>query len=738
MAGKLKNAPRSRKPRVEKPSRSSRIQVVEDPPPAAAKKPLPEWPAITEAEREGILAKLLAEKSLLAKESANPILKNDGAEQVWKRALLTNVFPPLDIVLADRTKLIAVQDGIRVQVGERLSVIPWLEIVEYCRDEFGDENDDGTNYETPPPRKPKATPESQLEDLGLLSKRNGRSGTTRPARETKPATTETNGWAGHAGPGVLGTTSPAGIANIDPDATPRRPAAKQGTPAKDELVHLQLADLERNPFQPREDFNADELRALADSIEATGLAHPIVVRWRLGDKGEFRYQVADGERRWRAFALLKRDSIPAITRELTDQQMADMAISTAEHRAALSPIELALAYELRMKKWNLSQADLGKRYGISQGQVSNTLRLLKLPKAMQKRIISREISASHARLLVPFAEAHGDFWSTLEKEMKRERGTGSLSRFENMIGDCMDAWSNDIENSHYSNKAGQSLPGLTLTDEDRAKLCIVEFRECDDDADEKPRLVATNLGHLKKLREAQEKEWIKANGRPRGSVGPGAKKKVKASPAKEFKKRLDKWKLSWRQYLIALTVEELDPSDLKGRLLLLWLTVEGRLGKWRFSTIGAKKKLFDRTVNVHDSDACLRIISSLDEVVLDGLEVEFLGEYFAWDKKKGASRESMVTQKTAKPLCELLELNLADAWRVDLAGPLTDAYWNLHSREQLVEISKQYDQLEPSPSTSVKDIIAKIMRCPRLKQEMPAELVERTKSTPAKKKAKRK
>jgi ParB family chromosome partitioning protein len=151
-----------------------------------------------------------------------------------------------------------------------------------------------------------------------------------------------------------------------------------------------------NPRQPRQVFDPDALAELTHSLREVGLLQPVVVR----AVGRDQYELIMGERRWRAAQLAGFTSIPAIVRSTEDDSMLLDALLENLHRAALNPLEEAAAYDQLLKDFDCTHDVLAARIGRSRSQVSNTLRLLKLPLPVQRRVAAGVLSAGHARALL--------------------------------------------------------------------------------------------------------------------------------------------------------------------------------------------------------------------------------------------------------------------------------------------------------------------------------------------------
>lgn len=166
------------------------------------------------------------------------------------------------------------------------------------------------------------------------------------------------------------------------------------TTPKEEIVELKLDELRVNPYQPRKKFDDDALNELALSIKEHGVFQPIIVKKSI--KG---YEIIAGERRCRASRIAGKETIPAIIRNFTDEQMMEIALLENLQRENLSAIEEAVAYKSMLEKLNLTQDELAKKVGKSRSHITNILGLLRLPNEVQQMVIKNEISMGHARAI---------------------------------------------------------------------------------------------------------------------------------------------------------------------------------------------------------------------------------------------------------------------------------------------------------------------------------------------------
>lgn len=173
-------------------------------------------------------------------------------------------------------------------------------------------------------------------------------------------------------------------------------AEAPAVPVGAHFAELPLDSITPNPRQPRDVFDEDLLAELVTSIKEVGLLQPVVVR----QLGPDRYELIMGERRWRACRQAGLEAIPAIVRATEDEKLLLDALLENLHRAQLNPLEEAAAYDQLIEEFDCTKEQLADRIGRSRPHVSNTLRLLKLPPAVKRRVAAGVLSAGHARALL--------------------------------------------------------------------------------------------------------------------------------------------------------------------------------------------------------------------------------------------------------------------------------------------------------------------------------------------------
>ena len=195
---------------------------------------------------------------------------------------------------------------------------------------------------------------------------------------------------------------PAPVAS--PAAAPPGEDGAVGVPGA-RLLEVAVDDVVPNPKQPRQVFDDEALDELTHSVREFGLLQPIVVRERVLDDGRVGYELIMGERRLRAARAADLETVPAIVRDTTDDALLRDALLENIHRVQLNPLEEAAAYQQLLEEFGATHEELASRIGRSRSQVTNTIRLMKLPVKVQTRVAAGVISAGHARALLGLQDA---------------------------------------------------------------------------------------------------------------------------------------------------------------------------------------------------------------------------------------------------------------------------------------------------------------------------------------------
>ncbi len=193
---------------------------------------------------------------------------------------------------------------------------------------------------------------------------------------------------------------------------------------------IPLDQIDQNPFQTRSQVNQEQLAELAASIAANGVVQPVLVRPLAGG----RFQLIAGERRWRASQMAGKKTVPAILRQVSDEQALEITIVENLQRADLNPMEQARAFERLSREFHMTQEQIAQRTGKDRATVANFLRLLKLPSSIKDRVESGELTFGHARALLAIEDAEG-----IEKAAQRIASLSlSVRQTENYVQGLID------------------------------------------------------------------------------------------------------------------------------------------------------------------------------------------------------------------------------------------------------------------------------------------------------------
>jgi len=235
----------------------------------------------------------------------------------------------------------------------------------------------------------------------------------------------------------LSALIPDYVSNQEPDLVDKNKSEQDVlmTPGS-ELRQVSLADIERNPYQPRTVFDDEKLSELTISIQEVGVLQPILLREQNG-----RYELIAGERRWLAARRAGLSSIPAVVRRVQDIESFEQAIIENLHREDLNPIDEAVAYHRLMDEFSMTQQQVAERVGRSRPAVANALRLLHLSSDIQRLIMDGALSAGHARCLAGVTDR-----KIQEKLVSRIVSEAlSVRQLESIVNDLQDE-------SNYTNK----------------------------------------------------------------------------------------------------------------------------------------------------------------------------------------------------------------------------------------------------------------------------------------------
>lgn len=472
---------------------------------------------------------------------------------------------------------------------------------------------------------------------------------------------------------------------------------------------LPIDQIKRSPHNPRDDFPADELAELAASIRQQGILQPVVVRLIDAE----RFELVAGERRYRAAQAAGLAEIPASVRVLSDAQARQITLTENLQRRDLSAVEEARGIGALLDTSDLTQEQLAERLGKSQPWIANRLRLLKLPESIQGRIISGEIPPTHARCLVKYADCPA-VMAEVERRIDHDQLTGvALPTIEEWADDVVDAaWqqTRPLEGEAWDAARGARVPVFAPTDEQREELAIVEIEDGDAPVER-----ATNVELWDRLQEEHAAAW-EANGGKTARKGtkaadaakekeptPAEKRKLAAEKRAEFDKRLHGFRVRWYRYLLGRWyLDEATESDLL-RLLLLVDTAWLRGYQWDRSARMAEilKSHGEPVKGGREGRDLVGPVLACE--LIEEVGREFCGAIFYTDAD--GPNEHIVPDEDVERLVVHHGIDLVEAWLEEQCGPLSRAYWHLHTREQLAGLATELGQTIPAEAKTKGQIV---------------------------------
>ncbi|MFD2831108.1 ParB/RepB/Spo0J family partition protein [Corticicoccus populi] len=196
---------------------------------------------------------------------------------------------------------------------------------------------------------------------------------------------------------------------------------------KDVIQYIQLSEIRKNPYQPRTEFKEEKLHELSESIKEHGILQPIIVRQSI--KG---YDIVAGERRFRATEIAGMETIPVIVKEMTDQEMMELAIIENLQRENLNPLEEAVSYKELMEQLQMTQSEIAKRLGKSRPYIANMIRILNLPVKIKNLINDGKLTGGHGRTLLGIKDQVQQE-EAARKAVREEMSVRALEQYVKML-----------------------------------------------------------------------------------------------------------------------------------------------------------------------------------------------------------------------------------------------------------------------------------------------------------------
>jgi ParB family chromosome partitioning protein len=250
---------------------------------------------------------------------------------------------------------------------------------------------------------------------------------------------------------LLGSSSMEDHEGPRPATIPMHAPSAPPAPASDE-ISLEL--IERNPFQPRRDFDQAAIDELADSIRKHGLLQPLLVRAR--PDGESGYQLIAGERRWRAAQQVGLETVPCRVIEFGDRQSSEAALEENLKREDLNVLEKARAFKEYLDRFGGTIEELARQLSMSRANVSNMMRLLELPDAVQRMLRENRISGGHAKAILPLSELQQ---TELARQIEQEQL--SVRRTEEIVREMLKAGTLSLPSGSDSSSSSADKPALS-------------------------------------------------------------------------------------------------------------------------------------------------------------------------------------------------------------------------------------------------------------------------------------
>lgn len=462
-------------------------------------------------------------------------------------------------------------------------------------------------------------------------------------------------------------------------------AVKAPEQPESETKTIPIGRIDRSPTNPRKHFDEGKLAELADSIRQVGLLQPILVRPKL-----HRWEIVAGERRWRAAQLAQLEQIECKVRWLDDWQVLKVQWTENAERDDINEIDEAKHFQRMLDaRHDLTQQQLADELGTSQGQIANRLRLLELPEEWQQRVISQEITATHARELVPFVR-HTEALDALAEDIKRDGTPGSIKQFREALEELVSDHGVEMAGAEWDSAAFDRVSWrVPLTAEEREAWGVVEVKTyrgkvlvaipCDEAKAAAEKARQYRIDEARKKAEKRNKRA--AAGKPGESPAASQKRSEE-----QFAKRLGAWKTDWLRVLCAERLKEKDND---------------RIADMFFMAMILESHVWDQHEDLHEiavdaGAGKLGHVGSNYEIVraaaqgveLDDLRVEFARRLLVDDQ---GNPQQIVDHDDVEDLANELELlpDLEAIWRKEQAGELSEAYWSLHTIDQLKALGEE-------------------------------------------------
>lgn len=456
--------------------------------------------------------------------------------------------------------------------------------------------------------------------------------------------------------------------------------------APDVHAEIDIRKLAPSPTNPRKHFDAEALQTLANSIKNSGLIQPIIVRPLFAGN----HEIIAGERRYRASKLAGLKTVPCMIRDLSDAEVIEVQLLENLEREDLNAIEEAESFLKLTTEGGYTQRSLADRLNRTQGHIANRIRLLDLPEAWRKKVISQEIPATHVRALVPYA-MHPTLVAEVEKALQEQiefDGFPNVDGFEDLVLNAVHEATASMKKATGIWKSSLEVQ-FKVTPEIETELVIIEVPPLYGDGAKQKRAV-----NVQRWQELQDEALAKAQKRSSAKLDKETSsspklsaaeiKKRKQQQAEQFNKRLSIWLTGFKQQRLVKMLAHETFNNVTQLLIFFALRqrIDGRENAIREEIKARGGSICTRKAYFHSTDmwASIRTVKSEDAPNMAACLVQ------KWIQCDFTRSYSDVVAADINAIYRDLGGNLESDW-MHATPEKRREYLELHNREQLVTLA---------------------------------------------------